>query len=407
MYYNPKFTNITEKERVKLYNEVWEEPMKIVAERYGVSDTTLRKHCRKLDIPLPDSGYWAKLKYGQKVVKKRLPNVTKEVSKYVREYIIKYREDLDDMSDEELLLDKEFNLLTEETIEYIKDQCSKIKVTGQLRNPCLEITNHKEEMEIRKKRDKELGTDVNGVRYYYKIDNKYGEKKSVLPINVSQGNLNRAYRIFDTLIKVLPDFEAWLRVGDHNRIWTNPPKDKATVSIIKSHFDVSINEIKNSLFLNIDGVFKFSDLKDNPLENQLGSIIYKLIVEGNKRYAKLLVEYREEERNWQKQLIIREDEKRKRKLKELRENRLEETKLLLISADDWVMADKLRKFLDAMEEKIQDIKDDEKQEKLLSWITEQRKKADWLDPLIYVEDQQLGVGPFIINEIIKDNDVKE
>lgn len=40
-------------EREKLYDEVWVEPVKIVARRYGVSDVALAKTCRKLAILLP------------------------------------------------------------------------------------------------------------------------------------------------------------------------------------------------------------------------------------------------------------------------------------------------------------------------------------------------------------------
>jgi hypothetical protein len=44
----------------RLRQEVWAEPLKHVARRYGVSDVTLAKHCRKLGILLPGRGYWAK-----------------------------------------------------------------------------------------------------------------------------------------------------------------------------------------------------------------------------------------------------------------------------------------------------------------------------------------------------------
>ena len=53
-------------EREKLYEEVWAEPVKLVAERYGVSDVALAKTCRKMAIPLPGRGYWAKVKAGMK-----------------------------------------------------------------------------------------------------------------------------------------------------------------------------------------------------------------------------------------------------------------------------------------------------------------------------------------------------
>ena len=63
----------TKCERDTLYKEVWAEPVRIVAERYGVSDVALAKICRKMAIPLPGRGYWAKKKAGQAVPVKPLP----------------------------------------------------------------------------------------------------------------------------------------------------------------------------------------------------------------------------------------------------------------------------------------------------------------------------------------------
>ncbi|NLK28805.1 MAG: hypothetical protein GX306_10775 [Clostridiales bacterium] len=324
MYRNTKFTNITEIERVNLYNEIWAEPVQTVAKRYDMSDTALRKHCKRLDIPLPYRGYWAKLESGQKIERTRLPKVTKEVSKYVREYLIKYRDDLDDMSDEELLSCNEFNLLTDETVLYIKEQCDKIKVSGQLRNACKEILDHIEEMERRKKRDRELRSAVKGTQYYNNIRNKYGDNKSVLSINVAKENINRAYRIIDALIKALPKFEANIQVGDNHRVWNEPIEDKASISILRSHFKISIYEKKNDLVMDVDGNMKYCDQKDNNLENQLGQIFLDIMIEGNKRRAKWLVERRREHREWEEQLHVWEEEKRQKNLKKLREDRLEE-----------------------------------------------------------------------------------
>lgn len=47
----------------------------IVAKRYGISDVGLAKICKKLSIPLPTRGYWAKLKAGQIMKKMPLPKL--------------------------------------------------------------------------------------------------------------------------------------------------------------------------------------------------------------------------------------------------------------------------------------------------------------------------------------------
>ena len=59
--------------RSELYAEVWQEPMRSIAQKYGISDVALAKICRKLDVPLPGRGYWARKAAGQDVPKTPLP----------------------------------------------------------------------------------------------------------------------------------------------------------------------------------------------------------------------------------------------------------------------------------------------------------------------------------------------
>jgi hypothetical protein len=54
--------------REQIYEQIWSEPAQHVAKRYNVSDVALGKICRKLAIPRPGRGYWAK-----KAAGKRLP----------------------------------------------------------------------------------------------------------------------------------------------------------------------------------------------------------------------------------------------------------------------------------------------------------------------------------------------
>ena len=58
--------------RAELYEKVWSQPIRILAQQYGVSDVYLARVCRLLRIPLPGLGYWAKKSAG-KTTKKRPP----------------------------------------------------------------------------------------------------------------------------------------------------------------------------------------------------------------------------------------------------------------------------------------------------------------------------------------------
>lgn len=59
--------------REALYDLVWTEPVRTIAQRMGVSDVWLKKCCAKADIPVPERGYWAKLRANKKVVRQKLP----------------------------------------------------------------------------------------------------------------------------------------------------------------------------------------------------------------------------------------------------------------------------------------------------------------------------------------------
>ncbi|RXH56688.1 ankyrin repeat domain-containing protein [Granulicella sibirica] len=51
-------------DREQLYRQVWEQPMQKLAKEYGVSDVALSKTCRKLRVPVPGRGFWAKKQAG-------------------------------------------------------------------------------------------------------------------------------------------------------------------------------------------------------------------------------------------------------------------------------------------------------------------------------------------------------
>ena len=65
--------NSTYWDRIDLYNEVWKQPLVKLSRKYRVSDVRLGKVCRKLKIPHPGRGYWAKIAIGQSVERAPLP----------------------------------------------------------------------------------------------------------------------------------------------------------------------------------------------------------------------------------------------------------------------------------------------------------------------------------------------
>ena len=60
-------------DRKELYDLVWSQPVTKVAKQFGVSDVAIAKACRKLKVPLPGRGYWAKKVNGYAVHTVPLP----------------------------------------------------------------------------------------------------------------------------------------------------------------------------------------------------------------------------------------------------------------------------------------------------------------------------------------------
>ena len=67
---NQKSVRVTRKD---LYQEVWGIPMNKLAAKYGISDRGLAKICKRLKIPTPGRGFWARKVAGKHVIQYQLP----------------------------------------------------------------------------------------------------------------------------------------------------------------------------------------------------------------------------------------------------------------------------------------------------------------------------------------------
>lgn len=59
--------------REQLYQAVWETPTVRLAQQFGLSGNGLAKICRRLDVPYPPRGWWAKKAAGHNVRQSPLP----------------------------------------------------------------------------------------------------------------------------------------------------------------------------------------------------------------------------------------------------------------------------------------------------------------------------------------------
>lgn len=61
--------------REELHGRVWEQPMRTLAQEFGVSDVALAKTCRKAKVPVPGRGCWARKAAGKPVQSDKLPDL--------------------------------------------------------------------------------------------------------------------------------------------------------------------------------------------------------------------------------------------------------------------------------------------------------------------------------------------
>lgn len=59
--------------RQEIFELVWSQPIKQLAEKFGLSDVAIAKKCRHAAVPLPQRGYWAKCQAGKRTTQPALP----------------------------------------------------------------------------------------------------------------------------------------------------------------------------------------------------------------------------------------------------------------------------------------------------------------------------------------------
>ncbi len=64
---------VKEIDREELYKLVWAKPVVQIAKDFGISDVAVSKICKKLNIPKPGLGYWAKKQFGKRTRQTPLP----------------------------------------------------------------------------------------------------------------------------------------------------------------------------------------------------------------------------------------------------------------------------------------------------------------------------------------------
>ena len=153
--------------RSELYEQVWAEPIRKLAPRYGVSDVALAKMCRRLGVPLPGVGHWTKIACGHQIERPPLPPATIEQPEEVVVEQVEPRA---------------------RSAAAAAEPIPEVKVSDQLRNPHQLVVKTKTLA-------KDCQRDLDG--------RVYARPRGGLDAVVGPDSLGRALRILDAILKYL------------------------------------------------------------------------------------------------------------------------------------------------------------------------------------------------------------
>ncbi len=351
--------------REELYQLVWSEPMLTIVNKYLISDTGLRKICISTDIPLPRAGHWMKLKFGQKIPQPPLPK-TKSLKTTIELELrplelLKVKGVLSPAKTKKILIEQEL--------------AETLSVSKRLSKPEKIIVQAKENL-TRKDTYPRNGLISTHIGF--------------VSISVSKQNIPRALRFMDTFIKSL-------RARGHDYIIGT----RENYVLIKGEeIETGLRE-KTMQAPSTDKWSKYDYVPSGALVLKTGKWSYKKEWTDSKQLLEqqisaiigwmetLADKNIEQDKIWEIQRKIREEEERKEKEWQLRkEKELSDFKNIITKSSRWQKASELRSYIEAVEAKA--MASNQLTDKLRDWLHWLRDKADWYDPFIEKEDELLA-----------------
>lgn len=390
-------------------------------------------------------GYWAKVKAGVEVspqpklppIKIQPETIAVTETKGTHTHAIEFL-NLSDKPTEELQQMEGLDILTAQSQKDFLKWCKSIQVPRKVDPYHPLIIEYQKEMEYRKLRDKEHKFRENfrygSVQYYAKVE--YRENVLVLPIDVSEKQQQRAFRIVDTFIKLIAELKGKVKVEQHSYDQKDI-KDNVNFLLFQKRFSFQIREMKvkrrsilsasqdakmvnefkplyEKVYAGIMEIelkhmpansweenenlktFLFKDEKEHPLEDQLGEILKTIFIAIQEDRIEDAIEWREKEAREQELERLNEIEEEKQKKLQALLAREKRQKKLIEDVEEhmgvWYKAQKLRQYADCIEEYAASQEDVEANRALIRYAALVRNKADESDPIEHIVSEMKEVG---------------
>ncbi|WKZ70865.1 MAG: hypothetical protein QY331_06330 [Melioribacteraceae bacterium] len=350
--------------REKLYEQVWSKPMIKLAKKYGISDVGLGKICKKMNIPKPYPGYWAKIEFGKSVEKLKLP-----------------KPDENTITEYEITVSEEEHIPIPDTLEkeIASNKLNSIRVKKSLHNPHPLVKDAQTKLA-------DKSTNYQGI-----FSTEYND---IIDIRVTKNTLNRALRIMDTILKEAED-----------QGWTikDPGYDKTGFIINGSEVDFLLREKQKTERVKSNSDWR--GYEKNYIPTGVLSLEIKSWSEGtgvklnfkDKNNIQLLEQINDFFASLTKLAFIR----RQRQIQHENREKIKQLKIEILQRKinritneekkindfqnmvlEWNKCQNLRNFIKAVENKYADRKDARFQNMSINeWVKWANRIADWKDPL--------------------------
>jgi hypothetical protein len=357
-------------DRAKLLEEVWSEPVQLVAPRYGLSDVGLKKLCTRLQIPTPPRGHWAKVKAGKRV------SPCPKLREYTGYPGYLYRP---------------------AATPSVQDSAAEIVDTRLQR--VLNFERQPENQIVVPERIKVWHPVVTAAReaLVRPIIDQRGMPQTHgngLNISVSPALQSRALKVADTLLKALEKRGYTVRQGQHRveiLMFGHVLHLRLFEASLRSQYEPTAKELaaqakgewsywakwqftpsgRLQVLVNEGYGGKIFDSDSRPVELQLNKLVGLMAtraVEFLVRNERQAIEDAERQR-------VREAALERKRRQDAEKQRLAK---LEVDAQNWRRAQAIREYLNALEQSAERHEHTMEQLELLRWG---RAKADWIDPL--------------------------
>lgn len=346
--------------RKELYELVWATPVSKLIQEYAISNDGFKKLCKQFEIPMPNSGYWGKLKFNKEVVKEIFnPNFNGE-----DKIVLTIREEGNSINVDQ-------TPLTIRTKEIENDPKAPL-IPDKITKP-----------DILTLQTKEYWSKSKGHRFY----DEY--KKLHYPIRVGDKHKERALRFMDTLTKLLRYRGHTIAKERHETcvlidgIYIEFDLREAAKRIpATTRYGTSEYVPTGEFILKIGKYSGEKEWRDGKvkIEALLARIVAKLEL-----YAQVEKKQQEEIRLWH--LQYEAERKLEEEIKKRKEVEIVKFKELLALSEQYHKSNLIRQYIEAEKQKA--IQTNTLTPKLQEWINWANDKADWYDPTVEKNDDIL------------------